>query len=261
MIMKIEKLNLVYFSPSGTTEKIVNAISGGINIDPITVYNIFHGQRSNISIPGNELTVFGVPVYSGRIPGIAKESLKYFKGNASPAIVVCVYGNREYEDALLELKDTVEAENFKVIAAGAFIAEHCIFPGVAHGRPDNSDKTKASEFGNTVSEKIRSLQTIGTIPEIHVDGNYPYKEAKGASFHPVGDSKCTECGNCTEECPVQAINDENPRETDPGKCIACTRCIKICPVNSRNFQGEMYAQFREKFETMFAARKEPELFL
>lgn len=37
----------------------------------------------------------------------------------TPAIAVCVYGNRDYDDALIELKDAIEANGFKTVAAAA----------------------------------------------------------------------------------------------------------------------------------------------
>ena len=62
------------------------------------------------------------------------------------AIVAVIYGNRDYDDALLELADIAVEDGFEVVAAGAFIAQHCIFPKVANGRPDASDMAVATDF-------------------------------------------------------------------------------------------------------------------
>ena len=82
----------------------------------------------------------------GRIPTQTLISLNQIKANKTPAIVVCVYGNRDYDDALLELKEVVESNGFTVISAGAFVAQHSIFPQVGQNRPDEKDLTKIKEF-------------------------------------------------------------------------------------------------------------------
>lgn len=82
------------------------------------------------------------PVYAGRIPEMAAKLFSQIDGHGMKAIVAVVYGNRDYDDALLELADIAIADGFEVIGAGAFIAQHCIFPKVANGRPDSSDNDK-----------------------------------------------------------------------------------------------------------------------
>jgi hypothetical protein len=46
-------------------------------------------------------------VYAGRISADAKFRLQRIKANNTQAVIVVMYGNREYEDALLELNDIV----------------------------------------------------------------------------------------------------------------------------------------------------------
>ena len=61
--------------------------------------------------PGTPLLVV-MPVYGGRLPAIAVQRLREIRGNDSPAIAVVVYGNRAYDDALLELRDVLTANGF-----------------------------------------------------------------------------------------------------------------------------------------------------
>lgn len=68
-------------------------------------------------------------------------------------MAVVVYGNRDYEDALLELHDILSENGFVVVAAGAFVARHSIFPDVAAGRPDRDDLDRMAEF----AERVRSV--------------------------------------------------------------------------------------------------------
>lgn len=64
-----------------------------------------------------ELCVIAVPVYGGRVAATALQRLQRLKGNGSPAILVVVYGNRDYEDALLELRDTAVQLGFVPLTA------------------------------------------------------------------------------------------------------------------------------------------------
>lgn len=64
-----------------------------------------------------------------------------------------MYGNREYEDALLELNNIVVEAGFQPVAGGAFIDEHSFendSTPIAKGRPDIKDLQKATEFGRTI---------------------------------------------------------------------------------------------------------------
>ena len=131
-------MKIVYFSPNDTTRQVTTAAAaamepGGEQIDllkaPLT---------EEVSVGAEEMLVVGMPVYAGRIPGLCLSSLACLKGHGGPAAAIAVYGNRDYDDALLELTDLLEARGFRVVGAGAFIAKHSIFPTVAADRPDGS---------------------------------------------------------------------------------------------------------------------------
>lgn len=51
------------------------------------------------------MAVIAVPSYAGRVPAPAVQRLTAMQGNGARAVLVCVYGNRAYEDTLVELED------------------------------------------------------------------------------------------------------------------------------------------------------------
>jgi len=260
--MKITKVSLVYFSATYTTQRIVKRIARELGIADVQEYDITQTPlNTEIQMAPDELLLVGMPVYGGRIPALTLKSLQQIKGNHSPAIITCVYGNRDYDDALLELKNVVEENGFKVISAGAFIAQHSIFPAVGSKRPDDADEAIVADFGRQNAELIRNTEDILSLPGIKVKGNYPYKVPGGSGMYPTGDDACDGCGTCFGLCPVSAIPEQNPKETDGTKCIQCGRCIVVCPQNSRNFRGEAYTMMSAKFSAAFSARKEPEIML
>jgi len=256
--MKYKKISLIYFSATNTTKNIVEHIALGTGIDNIVKYDITKGQDNEITFDENDLVIFGFPVYSGRIPGISVEYLNKFKGSKTPVIIGCVYGNRDYDDALLELRDIVSSNNFSIISAGAFVGQHSIFPGTGQNRPDKEDRDKAVAFGYESIKRLGNINDLTAIPQIDVKGNFPYKIPKSVPLTPKGSKKCDACGKCVRNCPTHAIDINTPRKTDKSLCIACARCIFVCPQKARNFNGIVYKLASNKFTKAYAERKEPE---
>lgn len=252
--MTFPKVNLAYFSATGTTAKIVSAIESGLAIAQKRTIDLTSGDQEELTIPGEEIIIFGIPVFSGRVPEIARQKIQKIKGNHTPAILACVYGNRDFDDALLELKDIVESNGFEVISAGAFIAQHSIFPKVAQGRPDSSDLTQAKEFG---VNSLKNLFADTAKSPLKVKGNRPYRAVKPIPLTPKANRKCTACGLCAKQCPVQAIDATDPKKTDKSKCISCAHCIHICPQQARKFGGLLYWIASRKFAKDNFQRQEP----
>ncbi|NDW08379.1 4Fe-4S binding protein [Dysgonomonas sp. 520] len=254
----MERIHLVYYSPAFSTRKTLRVIADNLNV-PVKEHDITQGIKEPLSFGRDELVILGIPVYAGRVPAHAVDILDKIKGKDTPAVVVCVYGNRDYDDALLELKDISEKNGFVPIAAGAFIARHSIFPRVAQNRPDKSDDQELIEFGKQCYQRFLNLEDVkGT--SLTVKGNFPYKEPSKIPFAPTGDSKCDNCGTCVKKCPVNAISSDNPRKTNKDLCMACARCIAVCPKQARRFKGLLYTAVRKKFESSYSERKKPETF-
>lgn len=166
--------------------------------------------------------------------------------------LVCVYGNRAYEDTLAEMEDAAKESGFRIVAAVAAVAEHSIMPQYASGRPDASDKRQLEQFAEQIAGKE---ETAVSIP-----GNRPYKKAGGAGLVPKAGKGCTKCGLCAKNCPVQAIDPVNFK-ADSKKCISCMRCVKQCPENARTVNGAMVSIAAQVIKKACSLRKENELFL
>ena len=114
--MKI-KATTVYFSATYTTKKIVEYVAKQLT-DDITTYDITNDNSlDEVSIPKEELLIVGIPVYAGRVPAMAIDRIRRFKGEGTRAVAIAVYGNRDYDDALLELSDILSDNGFQVISA------------------------------------------------------------------------------------------------------------------------------------------------
>ena len=246
----------IYFSATDTTRKYVKAFSEALHKDFDLEINLADNLSAQLpDITPEDLVIVAFPVYGGRLPSQVSSRLKELKGNQAKAVAMVVYGNRDYEDGLLELTDILSDVGFEVSGVGSFIGQHSIFPKVASSRPDNKDMRVLSNFA---SECIRVIET-GKKGELKVKGNRPYKKAAGVPLHPSGDSEvCSRCGNCIEKCPVGAIKEEEPYKTDGSICISCGRCIYVCPKHTRKYSGLKYKMIGSVFTAAFSKRKEPE---
>lgn len=253
--------SLLYFSATDNTKKILKAIAEKIDKNFIE-YNItLPENRGQKLIFGEEdFVLVGVPVYSGRIPKFLVPALNEVKGNGARALCIVTYGNREYEDALLELHNLCEDNGFRVIAAGAFLGEHSYTDKLATNRPDAKDLQIAAAFGIQVKEKIE----CGTTGKLKVRGNNPYveKPKKNSYFAPITSDDCVACGLCERHCPMGAISKDNYKKIDEEKCIHCCSCIKKCPVLAKSFIQEEFINLKNRLETNFAEPiKMPEIFI
>ena len=182
------------------------------------------------------------PSTAAGVPLEAIDRLKRLQGHDTPAVIVVVYGNRAFEDALLELKDIVSSIGFRTIASGAFIGEHS-FSGddapVAPGRPDEKDLQKARALGKAISSKLDGTISWDALPPLQVPGDFPYKERKPRSnAAPVTHADlCIQCETCVAVCPVAAVSLKEAIETDAGLCILCCACVKNCPTTARKMEN------------------------
>ena len=246
----------IYFSPSGTTKKVVDQLSNTFGQDSEN-YDLLN-FNSDKELACDDIAIVGMPVFAGRLPKSGRDRLAKFKGDNTPAIAVVNYGNAHVSDALLELVDLLKENNFNVIAAASTISHHSIFDGVAVGRPDSSDIEKIDEFGKRCQEKLESGESL----EAEIPGNRPYVDYKQLPFEITCDEAvCAFCYDCVSICPEKAIPDDDPVDTDLSLCSRCTACISICPEDARKFAGEAFEAKKPAFEQANSERKEPEFYL
>ena len=243
----------IIFSPTGGTEKVSHIL--GEQLGENTVKIDLSDAKTDFSlcaISKEDQVLIAMPSFGGRAPAVAMERLKQIAGNGARCTLVCVYGNRAYEDTLVEMEDAAKACGFRVIAAVAAVAEHSILPQYATDRPDETDKAQLADFAAQIAGKDSELTSL--------PGNRPYKKSGGAGLVPKPTKDCVKCGLCAEKCPVQAI-DPASFVADSKLCIGCMRCVKQCPKNARKVNGLMVFIAGMAIKKAGSVRKENELYL
>lgn len=248
----------IVFSPTGGTKRAADLLTAGLGKLVQTV-DLTDNQFQPMQLSGiDTCAVIAMPSYGGRVPALAAYRLKDIQAQGMPCVLLCVYGNRAFEDTLVEMEDLARTAGFEPAAAVAAVAEHSIMHQFAAGRPDAADTRNLKEYGGRIAQKLAGPWEKGALP---IPGNRPYKAASGVPLVPKGDSSCVNCGTCAKQCPAGAINPSKPRETDKKLCIACMRCIAICPQKARKVNGAMVSVAAMAIKKACEVRKECELWM
>ncbi len=272
--MIIDKLSKIYFSPTHSTEKVVNAITGGWGVSEqkrINLNTLEQRHRFKLIVQSSEAVILGIPVYEERIPNILYPALKKIIGNGQPMVLVVTYGNISAGITLQQLCQLMTRQGFIIIAAAAFIGEHAFSHGeiqIASGRPDQQDLEKAEHFGKQIQQKISSMEKLKKLPEQQIKGELrsigrflPRHREMLLTTAPVLDAGlCQQCGKCLEVCPVNAIDHDNFRSREK-LCIRCFACVKICPHDARQIRYKKPVLVKTVLKTIGKKRQEPEIYI
>lgn len=251
------KVYVLYFSPTGGTRKAADTISAAWAGEKIEI-DLADRQwnPSDLVFSKDDICIVAVPSFSGRVPQFIIPKLRKLKGTNVRAILLTAFGNRAYDDTLLELQDTLEQAGFRCQCAVAAVTQHSVMPQYGKGRPDSADLEELAEFAQICKNVMEQTEDTVAVP-----GHSPYREYLTIPIKPKAGRKCTGCGLCMTKCPVQAIPAANVKETDKNKCISCMQCVAICPHNARHVSKLMQTMAAVKMKKACDGRKKNEIFL
>ena len=275
--MERKKVWAVYFSATDTTKKTVLTIADeaarllGAEREDYG-FTLPRMRENGFAAGKDDLVIFGTPVYAGRVPNVLLKYLATIQGNGALAVPVVLFGNRNFDDGLIELRDILENTGFHTVAAAAFVGEHSFSKTLAAGRPDADDMKEALAFAGKVTEKVKGLPEGEAPAPVEVEGvPHPYRgyyqprDRKGVSIDirkvkSLVSDACDDCKICADVCPMGSISHENVREYT-GICIKCGACIKKCPKQARYYEDEGYLYHQHELEEGYTRRAAISLFL
>lgn len=263
-----KSVRLIYFSPTKTTEKMAKALAKGVadnlgyNIKETIDLRYPEAREKSYTFSKDDILVMGLPVYEGRVIPNNAEVIKKMKGDGTLAIIGMVYGNRDFEDSIREMKELLESAGFRVVSAAAFIGQHSFSTKVAAGRPDAEDLKLIADFAKKSAEKAKKIIDGGEFTELEVTGNFPYKDPLLVlKQSATTNENCIECMICVNQCPTRAISEDDPRVIDFDKCMWCQACVRFCPQEAKAFDEPRAVQIIGWLEYKFQDRKAPTIFL
>lgn len=247
----------IIFSPTGGTAKAARLLAQAFG-SPITTVDLTDASLdfASISLSAEDLCIIAAPAYGGRIPAAAAQRLAAMKGNSAKAVLMAVYGNRAFDDTLLELQDVSAAAGFVPVAGVGAVAEHSLARQYGAGRPDADDAAQLADFARQIQAQLDQSPAALALP-----GNRPFKPFGGVPAKPAANEHCTRCGLCAARCPVSAIDPSAPDQTRTDVCISCMRCVMVCPQQARSIQPEIASALAQKLSAVCQGRKANELFL
>ncbi len=249
----LDKMEVYYFSPTGGTKKVSSIFADAMEKE--VIWHDLGSKEPMMEKPEGEMTVVASPVFGGRIPSVVREKIEKFSGTGKKAVTIAVYGNRAYEDALLEMNDILTKCGFTVIASGAFVAQHSMAPEIGAGRPDGEDEKEIHKFAETVKNST-------AVENVQVPGNHPYKPEMNMPVAPISLPSCTKCGKCVTVCPTNAISvADGAVITDIEKCILCMACTHICTEQARIRPLPLQQKTEQMLGALKGVRNKNEVFL
>jgi ferredoxin len=240
---------IAFCSPAGSTRHVAHVIESaaaarGTRTAVLDLKDV-EGKEGFLETvqalgPG-DLLFIGSPVYRDMaVPPVMRfiEALSPTEGVSSIPFVT--WGGAFSGVALWQMAKALAERGFPVAGAAKVLARHSMMwrsaEPVGAGHPNADDDRTVSEWAAVLFDRCQRgiLQPLKPAalddhpPEHSASARARLDEPWMVIPKTVHQDACTECGICSDECPVAAITLEpTPRFSDA--CFDCFNCVRLCP--------------------------------
>lgn len=264
----------MFFSGTDRTKIVTKSLAEALEKElelPLTIidFSLPKKRESRFKFNKEDILVIGTPVYAGRVPNVLLNFLNGIVGGGALAIPLVTFGNRNYDDALIELRDILIKNDFKPIGAGAFVGEHSFSDQLSKDRPNEDDLSLAETLAKKVAKKILSKAFSNEVLEVK-GTKYPYRGYfkpldKDGNFisilkvKPKTNEDCIDCKICARVCSMGSIDFNDVSQVN-GICIKCCACIKKCPQGAKYFDDPGFLDHLRDLEDTYTKDAISEIF-
>ena len=276
--MQIERIQVIYFSPTGTTERVARILSERLadrlqipaNMLNFIDFTLPAAREIQYHFTSHDLIIAASPTYAGKLPNkIMPDWKSCLHGENTLVIPVVTFGNRSFDNALSELANILFNNNFNILAAAACVSRHAFTDQIGTDRPNRDDQRELNHFADQIAEKIKNNNINNILSQIPGDPDAPYYIPKDINHNPAKFlkakpktdlSKCSQCGVCARRCPMGAI-DLQDISNITGICIKCQSCIRHCTRRAKYFDDPAFLSHVAMLEQNFRDPKQNQFFL
>jgi flavodoxin/NAD-dependent dihydropyrimidine dehydrogenase PreA subunit len=243
---------VVYYSQTGNTKKIAEAITAGMKktIEECEIRPLKEVTAEDLS--KYDLISLGYPTWSSKEPPNVRAFIEQTISLEGKHIFVFSTHGARPAGLISSIVPLLREKGMTVIGFkdwyGSVWLPHMPKPYVTDGHPDETDLREAFEFGKEMAELSMRIKSGGniTIPELTEEGEekaHGKREDAPAEFRNarlkakrsmrVDLEKCVGCNLCIENCPVDAIDfGISPPIFKIDVCVPCWYCEQICPTGA-----------------------------
>ena len=240
------KALIICFSQTGNTWKIAEHIRDGILeiFDDCKLVSLSETQKEKLK--DYDLVGLGCPVFYYKEPFNVRKFMEDLPELENKQwFVFCTHGS-VMGLTLISMGRCLQEKGIDVIGSHHTYADGTLpfypYPTVTSGHPDDRELAAAFEFGMHIAQCSLSV-SIGNrsaiVQPAPLTEEWVAAEAEMLSEEFLGQvmpklsinkEKCTSCGACMAECPVEGVHIEADPPVIQDPCIYCWRCVNICPV-------------------------------
>lgn len=242
---------LLTFSPTGQSKACALAVAKATKQEFIELDVTHFIQRQKPLALADTTLIVAYPVYGGRVPRLFAEYLKeHVTCTNCKALAIASFGNRAFEDALVEMEDLLLAKGVPLIGAASIGCQHSYTDKVGPRRPDIEDFQLLDRL---------AVYLNGETKQVHPPGNRPYKRDMPLADPPYMPTLKSKGGKISSQlyavCPTGCL-----AKGDPTICIHCCACIQLSN-KELVMENTWFANFTKHLEMTCQDRVDSALYL